>query len=237
MKPPLQRIQLFLNQKNYSYPWVEMPIPVPDLIPTVSHLETVKKGKTLFYQENESSHCYIVNGGRFRVHFMDSSGTENCVFIAQKGCLLGEHTALNHTPNCFGATAIVTSTVYAFSNQSFKRILNSCPSISSYLVQNFILRERIFTSKLEYYNKSALAKTALSLLSLCVEYGVPHPEGIRIGIRFTHEELGNLTGHNRVTISKIYQKLRNKQIIRSENGFVVVKDPESLMCLIESESL
>lgn len=64
------------------------------------------------------------------------------------------------------------------------------------------------------------------LLFLTREIGEPTPEGIRIWVRFTHQQIANLAGTNRVTVSRILSKLRKEGWLSTDpaNHYVIHED-------------
>ncbi len=72
-------------------------------------------------------------------------------------------------------------------------------------------------------------RVCYALSNLVSQYGFKTPEGYyKLSIKFTHQEMANLAGLSRVSVSNILLNLTSEGIIDKEDGFVVIKDLDAL---------
>jgi CRP-like cAMP-binding protein len=74
----------------------------------------------------------------------------------------------------------------------------------------------------------ALERVSNYLYGLSLEYGVNTEFGIMLNIIFTHQEMADLIGTCRVTVSKIMNYLKQNRIIDKVDGYIYIKDIEKL---------
>lgn len=223
----------FLTEKNYVSPWIVSDNAHNDLFAGASSISTVKKKHYLFTQGERNNNIYIVRTGRFRVHFLDQSGSEKCVYIVEKGGILGEIATFDTLPSCASAYAITDATLFKINVKDFMRIMKLHPMISLEIINSLNYKVRLLYSQMEYSVKSSSVRVAAALVAMCARYGVRQPDGsIAISIRFTHEELANLINLNRVTVSKIFGTLLQDGIVVNTGGYLVVNDIERLKSMI-----
>jgi CRP/FNR family transcriptional regulator len=77
-------------------------------------------------------------------------------------------------------------------------------------------------------HNSASRRVCHHLVGLSSAYGMPVDEGVRIGITYTQEEMGNICGLSRVSVSNIFSRLRRDGIVALQQRHTVVKDPAAL---------
>lgn len=146
--------------------------------------------------------------------------------------MIGEISIIDNLPSYASAYAIVDSTLYKISKNYFLDYMTKNTTATNYIMRNLANKVRLMNSEIEYFSKDALSRIAIVLISLCIQSGVKHENEIKISIRFTHEELANLTGLNRVTVSKKYQKLFNKKIISKKDGYIIINNVDKLKKII-----
>ena len=69
------------------------------------------------------------------------------------------------------------------------------------------------------------------LLDLAGEYGVEDSRGTLIALKITHQELANLIGSTRETVSLTLSQFKRKSLLTTDGRKVIVTDAESLRAL------
>jgi CRP-like cAMP-binding protein len=67
------------------------------------------------------------------------------------------------------------------------------------------------------------------LLGLMRSYGKPVAGGVAISIHFTQQEMGNICGLSRVSVSHIFTELERLGVITRSARLVVVLEPQQLV--------
>lgn len=223
----------YFESINYVSPWLELGESNLDSIINICPVVTIKKGDALFHQGYKNKYAYIIRKGRLRISFVDSGGNERCIYIAEKGSMIGEETLLDNKPSYASAFAIVDTSLYKIGLNDLISVLEQDPLLSISIMKLMSKKIRLLNSEIKYFSKNAVSRVAITLVSLCIQYGQEHREGIRISIYFTHEELADLTNLNRVTVTKSYGYLRDKGIIGMNSGYMIIKDAEKLIQIID----
>ena len=229
MKDLRTELRCFLMERNYVSPWIVSDQAQNPLLAGAGSITTIKKKNYLFLQGDDNHNVYIVRNGRLRIFYSDRSSTEKCVYIIEKGGMIGETSAFDGAPNYISAYAITDTTLFSIHIQDFLRVINLHPSLSLHVIQSLNYKVRLLSSQMEYSTKSASARVVVTLIALCTRYGEVQSDGsVRIGIRFTHEEMSNLINLNRVTVSKVFSDLLQNQIIANVGGHIIVRNIECL---------
>lgn len=95
---------------------------------------------------------------------------------------------------------------------------------------------RLLTSQIEELSfDDAYYRVVDALVHLAEQYGIKTEKGCRIQLKFTHQEMADLTGSCRVTVTNIFRSLSDKKIIKKENGYVIVRDIDKLYRYLETK--
>jgi CRP-like cAMP-binding protein len=77
-------------------------------------------------------------------------------------------------------------------------------------------------------HNSAGRRVCHHLLGLLHAHGTPTPLGSRINISFTQQEMGNICGLSRVSVSHIFSRLERQGVIARHQRHVVICRPDLL---------
>ncbi len=188
-----------------------------------------KKNTNIYQQQHYSDYIYIVKSGRVRLSIYSRNGEEKCLIIADRGCLFGEISGLDDHPNYANATVIVDSYLYLIPKERFQEELNRNHDLCLKIIKVLARKIRLLSSQVEGLSfDDSYYRVANALVYLTEQYGLKTDKGYKIQLKFTHQEMANLTGSCRVTVTNIFRTLSKGNIIEKENGFVIVKDVDKL---------
>lgn len=81
-------------------------------------------------------------------------------------------------------------------------------------------------------------RVARVLVNLATMFGVPDGKrGVRLGLRFTQEELAEMAGARRETLSTVLQEFREDEILDLRYARIDIKDPDALRDVAGSDPL
>ena len=69
------------------------------------------------------------------------------------------------------------------------------------------------------------------MLSLGNEHGIDDTRGVVVGLKITHQEMANLIGSTRETVSLTLSQFKRKGLIQTEGRKVILADPEGLRAI------
>lgn len=75
---------------------------------------------------------------------------------------------------------------------------------------------------------SATARLARVLLTQCAADGERVPEGLRVRLLLTHDELAQMIGSSRETVTRALGDLRRRQIIENRRSMLLIRDVSAL---------
>ncbi|MGH9827095.1 MAG: Crp/Fnr family transcriptional regulator, partial [Blastocatellia bacterium] len=81
---------------------------------------------------------------------------------------------------------------------------------------------------------SAGEKLARLLLTWCGENGKQTEQGIRLKVTLTHEELAQIIGTSRETVTRLLGDFRSKQLIHVEGSTLIVQNKSALERMVNA---
>ena len=160
-----------------------------------------------------------------RILSLSDKGAETIVHILKEGEIFGE-LLLSEEQRAFTAVAGTDALVTVLSKGSLLELLAVLPAISKNFIR--LLSKRLANVEREFgefghtWSYNRLAKV---LLRLCEEHGKETPKGTLIPLRLTHEDLANLIGTTRETVTTQMIRFRRKGLVTRQDRFLVVNKP------------
>ena len=127
------------------------------------------------------------------------------------------------------AEAFEDSRLLFIRREDFQNILLKYPAISLSVAKILARRLRLADKEIEeltFY--SVKARVIKILLELADRYGRKTDDGLKISLKLTHQELADMVGSSRETVSRIISALEKGSLIINEGGYTVIKDIERL---------
>lgn len=181
-----------------------------------------RKGATIFSKGDPSNALFIVKSGKVRILSLSDKGTETIVHILKEGAIFGE-LLLSEEQRAFSAVAGTDALVTVLPKGSLVELLAVLPTVSKNFIR--LLSKRLAKVEREFgdfghtWSYDRLSKV---LLRLCEEHGRETPNGTLIPLRLTHEDLSNLIGTTRETVTTQMIRFRRMGIVKSQDRFLVV---------------
>ncbi|MHB1393042.1 MAG: Crp/Fnr family transcriptional regulator [Clostridia bacterium] len=220
--------------KEYS-PWVETGESDWSCLTSNMKPKRFKKDTLIYQQQEDTQYVYLVESGRVRLSVYSVDGEEKSLFIAEKGCLFGEISCLDSIPNFANATVAADSLIYEIPKQAFMDTLNNNQLCALNVISLLNRKIRILSNQIKQLSfDDSYYRVCNALIHLTKQYGIKGAAGYRLNIKFTHQEMANLIGLNRVTVTNIFISMTNKGILTKENGHYLIKNMDMLHNYISS---
>jgi CRP/FNR family cyclic AMP-dependent transcriptional regulator len=193
------------------------------------------RGAVLFVEGQATRGVYVLCAGRAKLSITSAEGKKLIVRIARPGDLLGIHAAL--TGHTYEATAetLVPCRVDFISRKALLGFLDRQKSFGLGLAMAV---SKDFTEFVEHARTlvlsiSAAEKLARLLLAWGDAFGQHTPVGIHLQTLLTHEELGQMIGASRETVTRVLNALKRKQVILAKDGDLWIRNRVALAALAD----
>jgi len=179
----------------------------------------------VFHEGADADALFIVKTGIVKLLALSDKGTETTLHILRPGDVFGE-LAFSEPVRPFTAVAVTDVVLSVLPLKSLRDLVASCPAFARNLLELFSKRlgqvEREFAGIVNAWAHHRLAR---ELFHLAGDLGVETPDGTLIPVQLTHEELSNLIGTTRETVTILLRKFEDMGIIRRQSRRIIVDRP------------
>lgn len=206
-----------------------------DLKPsTIQALDTLKisnlypRGSALFMQSQPSEGIYILCRGRIKLSTCSRDGKVIILQIAEAGEVLGLSAVVSGTPFEATAEVIEPSQISFIRKSDFLRILqqnsDACLNAVRQLSQNYQTAHLQICSL--GLSSSVADKLAKLFLGWCANSNCQG--SIHLKITYTHEEIAEMIGTSRETVSRLLKNFRERNLISLKGSDLIIHDRRKL---------
>jgi len=210
--------------------------------PTMQQLESVKisnlypRGSVLFSEGQSAQGVYILCQGRVKLSTCSRDGKIIILQIAEAGEVLGLSAVVSDSEYESTAEVIEPCQVNFIRKADFLRFLqqnpDACLNAARQLSQNYqIAHLQICSLGL---SSSVADKLAKLFLGWCNGNGNVSGGSVRLKISYTHEEIAEMIGTSRETVSRLLKTFRERNLITMKGSDLVIHDKRRLQNMIGS---
>lgn len=198
-------------------------------IARVSVVKNCPKDSLILIEDDEGDALFIIRAGKVKVTSFSVTGKEIIFSILGAGDFFGDMSLLDGKPRSASVISMEESSVYILRRVDFHRIIEKHPNIALKLLKELTSRLRKADERIESLALlDVRGRVAGILLQLAGESGEKTPEGIVIRSRPTHQDLANMVGTTRETVTRILKQMENGNYIILSGKDVTILDPERL---------
>lgn len=196
--------------------------------------QQIGAGVFLYHQGDEAEVLYVLAQGQVKLSQVTPEGQQVILRIASSGDTFGMIAAISGSTYPTSAETVEDSEILVWDQDSIRRLMLAYPQIA--LNALGILTDRIqeFQDKMrELATERVERRIARSLLRLAKQTGQKTPEGVRIGLPITREELAQMTGTTLYTVSRTLSKWEEMGLISSGRQEITIRFPHGLVAIAE----
>lgn len=175
-----------------------------------------KKGKNIFYETDEARAIYFVKRGIIKVKKTNPLGRELIVCIKQTGDILAESSLFCEPDALYHETAqtLMDSEVIVLTNADLEEVMAVNPTLSIEMIRFMGEQLQSYTSRLlDLALLDVYTKTLKTLEQLALEFGYKSNNQVKIEIPLSIQELANIIGATRESVSRTMGKLREQNVV------------------------
>lgn len=198
----------------------------------------IKKGRPLFYQGEIPRTAYFVKSGVIKFYNITSNGEEKIVGYEGTDGLMPNEWIFNKSPVAlYYYDTFTDCEVYSIPRSELIEIINQDKQVAISLLNRYISMYIGSTMHLHALEQLKAREKLLHILQyLVLRFGTEvGKDKHRIGLRLTHQDIANLVGLTRETVSTEISKLRKDNILEIVDLHYVVDSDKALRILGESD--
>ena len=200
-----------------------------DRVLQLARPKRLEEEQVLFQRGEAADAVYAIVSGRIRIVSTSDDGKEVVLRILRAGDVFGELGLLAGGHRTATVIAAEPTELVAIGRREFFGLLEREPRVAVQLLA--VLAEQIgdLTDQLSDFVFYGLpVRLAKRVIELANDDGVETPEGIRIELKLSQQELANLVGTSRESVNKQLRTWEDKGWIRLDRGVLLVRRPAAL---------
>ena len=199
----------------------------------ITRMEEVKKRQPLYLPGDPSSNVYLLKRGRVKIANTAPNGKEVTFDILEPGEVFGELDVLEDAPRSTSAETLDDAVICVIPRKDFDQYLAMHPTVMFKLTKLIGLRLKKIQSRVEdLVFRDVPARLAHLLSELGETEGAADTQGIRLKVRLTHQEMANLIGCSRETVSTTMGQFRDDGLIQMDGRTITILKPDGLSRLL-----
>jgi CRP/FNR family cyclic AMP-dependent transcriptional regulator len=187
-----------------------------------------KAREVIFHKADPGNQMCIIINGRVKLSTLSEEGKEMMFGMLEPGDIFGEISLLDGEQR----SATVTATKPT-ERRDLIPFLEQHPLVAIKLLAILAARLRktdeIFEDTLFRTLPSKLAK---KLLALADDYGEQTARGVKISLKLSQQEIGNLVGTSRESINKQLRAWEDEGLLTFHKGYITILQPDELEDLL-----
>lgn len=207
----------------------------PDVLARLAErveLREVRRRDVLYLPGDPGRSLFLIHGGRIKISKVTRDGKSLTLAYHGPGELFGDGCLLDGGPRSELAEAVDNALLSEIERTHFEQLMASHSQLGLAMTRLMIVRRRDLENKIEaLVFRDVSSKLAELLVKLAGEYGVDDARGTLVALKITHQELANLIGSTRETVSLTLSQFKRRRLILTEGRRVIISDSEALRAL------
>ncbi len=188
-------------------------------------IKNYKKNEKILHADNTSEFMYVILDGAAKVVQMTEKGREILISMHESGDFFGELSLIDGKTVPADVYATRNSVTAIISKKDFFSILSTQPKVLENLLRILCSRFRDSLKKIQLLNfNNANHRIKMLFLMLSEDYGKPTPDGTVLAVKLIHQNIADMTGLTRETVTRILDKWqKNGEIAILPNRFILLR--------------
>jgi CRP-like cAMP-binding protein len=198
-------------------------------IEAVFQLKAYPKNHVIFLEEETGNYMYVVLAGKVKVTKSNAAGKETLLAIHQPGDFFGEMALLDGKTAPATVAAMEDCKIVTISKADFQRHLMRNEKIVAQIIQVLCGRLRQVWSQLPTLSyDNAEARIRAGIMQISRRHGIADARGTLINLKITHQELAEMVGTSRETVTRTLSELQRDGVIQIADRRIIVVDSKRL---------
>jgi CRP/FNR family transcriptional regulator, cyclic AMP receptor protein len=186
-------------------------------------------GAILFVEGQVPRGIYMLCSGRVKLTMTSQEGKTIIVRVVEAGEVLGLQSAISGEAHELTAETLQPCQVDFVRRDDFAKLLREQPEVAANTIQQFGNYYRGACQQIRYLGltTSANEKLASFLLELAIR-GQETQQGLRFNLSLTHEEIAQVVGLTRETVTRGLSEFRSRSLISTKGPTILIRNKTEL---------
>ncbi len=235
----LDIIEICLSCKvRVAHIFCDLPAAALQTFEAIKYATAYPKGAVLFVEGQAPRGIFVLCKGRVKLSICASDGKTLILKIAEAGEVLGLSATVSGTPYELTAETIDPCQVNFVKREDFQRLLSEHSDACLHVAEQLSDKYNSACRELRAIGlpHSAAEKLAKLLLELIAHDGEAAKAAPRVKLRLSHDEMAQMIGTSRETVTRLFSELKRRQILQGEGSTWLICNKGALKGLAITEN-
>ncbi len=196
---------------------------------SVSQTRRCKRHGFIFEAGSPGENVYLLNHGRVKIFGLSALGKEVILWFCFPGEVFGVAEMPRGGRREVYAEACTDCDFYTMPQATFKNFLITHPATAMAVIELLSCRLRVLGDMLQNLTTDDVATRVVKLLlRLCMRYGKRDQHGICLELPITHQEIADMIGATRQTVTEVIGELKRMGAVRVAHHRIWIQREELL---------
>jgi CRP/FNR family transcriptional regulator, cyclic AMP receptor protein len=189
-----------------------------------------KKDEMIIRADDVPTGVYFVKSGFIKMNAVLENGRDITFNIFKSGSFFPMMWTLNDIPNSYYFQAITKSELYKSPKDKFVDYVHNNPEVFADLTKRILSGMSGLLTNIQYQLTGDSYHRVIAALVLSARrFGQKEKDGsIVIDVPLTHQEIANIAGLTRETVSLMIERLTKEKFITSTKHIIIINKPQNL---------
>lgn len=232
---PMQQKHWFLKRCDLLG---QLPLEQLSRLESRCRISDFARGALIYLPSDAGDGCFLLAAGRVRIFSVTPDGKQSIVAFIEPGELFGELAVFAAGQRDDFAEAAEKATVVLIPGETMRAVALENPALALGITKLIGLRRRRIERRLRsLLFRSHRERLVHLLLELAEQFGRPTPRGLKIELKFSHQELAGVIGSTRESVTLLLGELQREQLLEVASRRIELLSPERLAAEIEFSPL
>jgi len=194
--------------------------------------KSFRKKEVIFLPGDSGTSVYLLKKGVVKISKIAPDGRELTLAFLKPGEIFGELEAVGEASRDTQAEAHSDLLICVLRRDDLLRLVEMKPRLGIQLSKLIGFRRKVIENRLEnLIFRTIPERLAALLLELAREFGEPNGNTMKIDLPLTHQDLANLIGSARPTVTDTFNEFKAKGIVDVSGKTITIKNPQALKTL------
>jgi CRP/FNR family cyclic AMP-dependent transcriptional regulator len=199
----------------------------------IKYATAYPKGAILFVEGQAPRGIFVLCKGRVKLSICSNDGKTLILKIAETGEVLGLSASVSGNAYELTAETIDPCQINFVKREDFLRFLKDHPAACMRVAEE--LSEKYNAACREIRSLGLSHSAAEKLAKLLLDWSAKNGEGSkqepRIKLALTHEEIAQMIGTSRETVTRLFAEMKKQEIVQSKGSTLVIRNKLALKAL------
>lgn len=202
-----------------------------DVLLNILKLQVVKaykKGSIIFHEYDKGDAFFFVKSGKVKIFKTSLDGRDITLNILEEGSIFAEVTLFNDINYPATAMVLEESQIGMILNKDIEKLILKNTSLALQIIK--LLNKRLYKSQSTIKDMAfsdTFVRVTNVLIDLSSSHGLVTNNGIEINMNITRQDIADMVGTTRETVSRIIADLKRDGLIETNSKKIIIIDIEN----------